>query len=271
MMDDGWRNLIRGKHFTDVSVLLLRLRRFSLWFIIVAPIIYHPSSSIISAAELPSLFRGVVVADSAAGVRVVSVEESSQAYLGDLRPEDLIVRVRDAEVHTIDEFAALSTALKGRAASATVLIFRNGAPRELTLTLYSYPVQRAWNLEFIPRHDIRFAEPQTGLAYWMRLGEGFDRAGKPREALDAYLNGLHNVPDDTVAAVTVSDALVRVSRGHLATGELSDGMAQLHQALLVLNGLFTRPLSTGQLASVKRQLTEALQALREAKRHLPAA
>lgn len=217
------------------------------------------------AAELPSLFRGVVIADSEAGVRVVSVEESSQAYLADLRPEDVIVRVQETELRTIEDFAALSTALKGQAVSATVLVFRNGAPRELTLHLYSYPVLRAWGLEFIPQHDVRFAEPQTGLAYWVRLGDGFTRADKPAEAVDAYLNGLHNVPDDAPTALKVSELLVRISRERLSSGDLAEGTAQLNRALKVMNGLFAHPLSTEQLESVKRQLTDSLAALRAAR------
>ena len=38
-----------------------------------------------SVANLPSLFRGIVVADSSSGVRIVSVEDGSQAFLADLR------------------------------------------------------------------------------------------------------------------------------------------------------------------------------------------
>ena len=47
-----------------------------------------PGSLVLLAAEgqLPSLFRGVVVAEGPVGVRVVRVEETSQAYLADLRP-----------------------------------------------------------------------------------------------------------------------------------------------------------------------------------------
>ena len=113
----------------------LRWRRFPffLLFFLLTHLLTHSLTSL--AAQLPSLFRGVVVADSPLGVRVVSVEEGSQASLADLRPEDIIVRVEAREVHSIDEFAALSATLKGHAASATVLVFRNGAPRELTLRL----------------------------------------------------------------------------------------------------------------------------------------
>jgi hypothetical protein len=225
----------------------------------------HPLPFTAVSAELPSLFRGVVLADSEAGVRVVSVEESSQAYLADLRPEDIVVRVRDADVRTIDEFAALSSSLKGTTASATLLVFRNGAPRELTLHLYSYPVLRAWNVEFLPDHDVRFAQPSTGFEYWVKLGEGFERAGRPADALNAYLNGLHNLPDDVPTALRASQMLVHVSQEQLRQEKLAEGLAELDRALRMMNRIFARPLDATQLASIKRQLTQALAALRQAK------
>ncbi|MBI3322024.1 MAG: PDZ domain-containing protein [Candidatus Omnitrophica bacterium] len=214
------------------------------------------------AAQLPSLFRGVVVADSPLGVRVVSVEESSQASLADLRPEDLIVRVRDTEVHSIDEFATLSNAMNGHAISATVLVFRNGMPRELTLHLYSYPILQAWGIRFLPDHDIRFADPQIGLAYWARLGRGFEEAGNVPDALDAYLNGLHNVPRDPATAMNVSTLLSQMSQQRLRSGALAEGLERLHESLLMLEQLFDSPLSDDQLKEVRRQLHDALHALR---------
>lgn len=214
------------------------------------------------AASLPSVFRGVVVADSPLGVRVVAVEESSQAFWADLRPEDIIVRVQDTEVRSIDEFAALSSSLKGRALSVTVLVFRNGVPRELTVHLYSYPVLEAWSLSFVPDHDVRFAEPAVGLVYWQRLGRGFEEAGKTGQALDAYLNGLHNVPGDIGTALKVSELLTRLSRMHLAEERVVEGVARLRQAVLVLQRAFEHPLDEEQLAAVRRQLQETLEALR---------
>ena len=263
MLDKALRKVDRSKWFAAEASPLSR-RQFLLWLIVIASSLQPPASSLALASELPSLFRGVVVADSEAGVRVVSVEESSQAYLAELRPEDVIVRVRDNEVHTIDEFATLSNALKGQVSAATVLVFRNGEPRELTLYLYSYPVLRAWGIEFIPQHDVRFAEPQTGLTYWKRLGRGFEEAGKPAEALDAYLNALHNVPGDVPTALSVSELLVRMSQERLTAGDLAEGMVQLNRALKVMDGLFAHPLSTEQLETVKRELTEALRSLKEA-------
>lgn len=215
------------------------------------------------AGELPSLFRGVVVADSPVGVRVVSLEESSQAYLADLRPEDIVVHIQGREVHSIDEFAALSHELKGRAVRVTVLVFRNGLPRELTLHLYSVPVLREWGVEFVPDHDVRFADPRVGLDYWRRLGRGFEEAGKPTEALDAYLNGLHNVPTDTATALKVMDLFSRASQQHLAGGELADGIASLQQALAMMENLFDEPLTEDQLQAIKRQLEETLRTLRQ--------
>ena len=215
------------------------------------------------AAQRPSLFRGVVVADSPLGVRVVSVDDASQAHQADLRSEDLIIRIDESEVRSIDEFATLSTALKGRAVSTKLLVFRNGAPIEILLHLYSYPILREWGVEFIPDHDIRFAEAPVGLNYWMRLGKGFEIAGKPSEALNAYLNGLHNVPTDAATALTVSELFSQVSRQRIAEGSLAEGIAFMRQELVMLEQLFNDPLTDEQLQAVRRQLEETLRALRK--------
>lgn len=215
-----------------------------------------------SAAQWPSLFRGVVVADSPLGVRVVSVEEASQASLADLRPEDLIVSIDGQEIHSIDEFATLSTAMKGRVTAAKVLVFRNGSPRELALSLYSYPILHTWGIEVVPDHDLRFANPQIGLDYWFRLGRGFEEAHKPAEALNAYLNALHNVPTDVATACHVSDLFTRVSHEQLDRGDLAGGVTSLHQGLVVMQKLFDYPLTKEQLQLIKDRLTDTLRVLR---------
>ena len=240
-----------------------------LFFLFASPLLVFIllSSSRAFSSTKPSLFRGVIVADSPLGVRVVSVEEASQAQLADLRSEDVIVRIQDAEIGSIDEFATVSQALKGRAASATVLVFRNGSPRELVVHLYSYPLLREWNVQFIPDYDIRFAQPEVGRDYWLRLGRGFERADKPSDALNAYLNGLHNVPADADTALTASRLFAAVSRERLARGELAEGIAQLRQSLSILERLFDHPLTTEQLESVRDQLRETLQTLRDAAAH----
>lgn len=220
------------------------------------------SQAFVLAAERPSLFRGVVVAGSPLGVRVVSVEESSQAYQADLRPDDIVMRVGEAELRSIDEFALISHALKGRVVSTTVLIFRHGTPRELTVHLYSYPILHEWGVEFIPDHDIRFAEAKVGLDYWTRLGRGFEEAGKPEEALDAYLNGLHNLSTDPAMALKVSELFSTLSQRRLAQGTLADGVGDLHQALVVLERLFDYPLTDDQLHLVRRELQDTLKTLR---------
>ena len=214
------------------------------------------------AAQFPSVFRGVVVADSPLGVRVVSVEDASQAALADLRPDDIIVQINASEVHSIDEFATLSAALRGRAVEATVLVFRNGTPHELTLHLYSYPILSAWGIQFVPEHDVRFAQPQIGLEYWARLGKGFEEAGKPAEALNAYLNALHNVPRDVPTALKVSALFFALSRQGLSEGALAKGIAQMAQSLTLLEKLFDSPLTDEQLQAVRRDLQETLRALR---------
>ena len=215
------------------------------------------------ASTLPSLFRGVVVANSPLGVRVVSVEGVSQAFLADLRPEDIIVRVQNAEIRSIDEFAALSNALKGRVVTVRILVFRNGAPHELALHLYSYPILREWGIEFVPEHDLRFAESQIGLDYWLRLGRGFEEAGKPAEALNAYLNGLHNVPTDVSTAIKVAALFSREGHERLHEDRLPEGIALLRQALLIMQKLFDYQLTEDQLRTVRDQLQGTLQALRD--------
>ena len=219
------------------------------------------------ASQLPSLFRGVVVTDSPLGIRVVSVEDASQASLADLRPEDIIVSVNGTEIHSIDEFATFSSALKGRATKATVLVFRNGSPHELLLHLYSYPILRAWGIEFVPEHDIHFAEPQIGLDYWTRLGRGFEDAHQPAQALNAYLNALHNVPTDVTVALKASQLLVEVSQRSLHDHALVEGITSLREAVLIMEQLFSYTLTDEQLQMIKRQLQETLEALRIAAAH----
>lgn len=232
----------------------------------VAPFFLSPVSCLPSpvsafAAKLPSVFRGVVVADSPLGVRVVSVEETSQASFADLRPEDVIVRVQGRDIRSIDEFALLSNALKGQTITVALVVFRNGTPLELTLQLYSYPLAREWGLEIIPDFELRFAQPQTGLDYWQRLGRGFENADKSPEALQAYLNGLHYVPTDVPTALKVGELFTHVSQQHLKHGDLARGVSSLRQALLVMEHLFDFPLQDEQLQTLKTQLQDTLHAL----------
>ena len=248
------------KYFKRVSLLLFFVFFTNHWSLVTD---HSRHWSLVTASERPSLFRGIVVADSSVGVRVVSLEESSQAYLADLRPEDIIVQIQGHPLHSIDEFAALSQELKGRAMTATVLVFRNGVPRELTLHLYSFPVLRAWGIEFVPDVDVRFAEPQIGLDYWRRLGRGFEDAHKPAEALDAYLNGLHNVPTDAATALKVTELFSQESRAQFSDGRLAEGITSLQRALTMMEQLFEEPLTEAQLQTVKRQLEDTLRSLRE--------
>lgn len=216
------------------------------------------------AAQLPSLFRGIVVANSPLGVRVVSAEETSQSYQADLRAEDIIVQIDGKDVRSIDEFAAVSSAMKGRAITAKVLVFRNGAPQELFLHLYSFPILRAWGIEFVPEHDLRFAQPEVGLAYWARLGNGFEKASKPVEALNAYLNGLHNMATDGAMALKASQLFSVMSEERLRAGRLAEGIASLRQELMILEKLFDYPLSDEQLQTIRQELVDALKALQAA-------
>jgi hypothetical protein len=136
----------------------------------------------------------VVVADSPLGIRVIRVEDASQAAHADLRPEDVIVSVDGRNIRSIDEFAQLSMAMRGTTKRATVLIFRNGSPRELSLHVYSYPLLDTWGIEVVPDYDLRFADPAIGRDYWARLGRGFLEADKPSEALNAERPTVFRLP-----------------------------------------------------------------------------
>ena len=207
----------------------------------------------------------MVVADSPLGVRVVSVEAASQAEGADLRADDLIVRVGEAEVRSIDDFAAVSERLKGRAVSARVLVFRNGLPRELTLHLHSYPLLREWGVEFLPEHDLRFAQPAVGRAHWARLGRGFEEAGKSGEALNAYLNGLHQAPTDPELGLRATVLSLEIGAQRLRDGAVPDGLAALRRGLTMLQRLFDYPLSAQQLQAVRDALQRTLTAVADLK------
>ncbi len=224
----------------------------------------HYPLATVFAGQLPSLFRGVVVTNSSLGVRVVSVDEESQAARADLRPDDIILRIHDQEVHSIDEFATLSTALRGWAEQITLMIFRDGTPHELKLHLYSYPILRAWGVEFVPDDNFRFAQPPLGLEYWSRLGRGFETAGRPNEALNAYFNALHNVPDDVSMATKVAALSSQIGQQRIHDGALSDGITHLRQALAIMQKLFDYPLTDAQLQTIRDQLRATVKALHEA-------
>jgi membrane-associated protease RseP (regulator of RpoE activity) len=212
--------------------------------------------------EWPSLFRGVVVAEAPFGVRVVSVEASSQAAQADLRPEDLIMRVDETPITSLEEFAGTSRRLKGRTASAQVLVVRNGAPRTIRLHLYSYPLLRAWGIEAVPNTDLRFAQPQIAQAYWIRQGRGFAIAGKLAEARDVYLNALHHVPEDAAVALTVVSLDAQLAEQALRARAVAQAAGSLAEALGILQHVFERPLTDDQLRTIQEEMADILKALR---------
>ena len=237
-------------------------RAFSLsrvvWYFLPSALCPLPA---VSAEQLPSLFRGVVVVNDASGVRVVSVEENSQAALADLRPEDLIIQINGTPLKTIDDFAVVSQALKRSATKVGVVILRNGQPRELLVHLYSYPVLRRWDLTFVPDHDIRFAEAKAGVAYWMRLARGFETAGRLDQALNATLNALHNDPGDLDVALKASELLSRIAHAKLTARQLGEALIAIREGTILLGKLFEQPLDAAKLQAIKSQLEATLQAL----------
>jgi hypothetical protein len=211
----------------------------------------------------------VVVAEAPIGVRVVSLEEASQAALADLRPNDVIVRVEAEEVRSLEQFARISRRLKGRAAATQLLVFRQGLPRELSLHLYSYPLLREWGLEFVPDHDLRFAEARLARDYWARLSRGFAEAGKPDEALHASLNALHADTGDAGTALTAAVLSFRIAQEALRAPaspagrrELPRAIVALQRALTLMERLVERSLGDAQYQGLRDQLAETLRALR---------
>ena len=117
----------------------------------------------------------------------------------------------------------------------------------------------------MPDQELRFAQASTGWAYWLRLGRGFEIAGKSPEALNAYLNGLHHVPTDVETAVNAARLFARTGQRLIREGQLADGLMPLGQAVQVMRRLFDYPLSDEQLGVVRDQLQGTLQAIRDAK------
>ena len=221
----------------------------------------HYSLFTAQATQLPSLFRGVVVAADRFGVRVVSVEEASQAYQADLRPEDIIVQIDDVSVASIDAFATISQALKGQTRNATVLVLRNGHPLTLTVHLYSYPILRQWGLSFVPDHDIRFAQADAGVDYWLRMARGYQSAGDSAQQLNALLNALHTDASRVDVAGAAAELLLTIAQTQLTEHRFTEGLTALQHATRLLEHLFDHPLSSEQLQEIKDQLASVLRTL----------
>jgi len=211
----------------------------------------------------PSLFRGVMVADSPVGIRVVSVEEGSLAHQADLRPEDVVVQIDGTPIKTIDEFAVMSKALKGRAARADVVVLRNGQPRQLVLQIYSAALLREWDIPFVPDYDLRFIDPNAAVAYWTNLGRGYETAGDLEHALNAHLNALHHVPDSTELALKVSSLWSALAQRQLQNNQMPQALAVIERQMRLMARLFDRQVDDATLAAVKQQLETTVRALKQ--------
>ncbi len=239
------------------------MMRRSLVQALAALLVFCWAGSVRAEGNWPSLFRGVVASDGEAGVRIVSVDPESQAWLADLRPEDIIVRIGEADVRTIQDFSAISAALKGTTDHAEVVVFRNGAPRRINLHLYSYPVLKAWGVEFIPNFEMRFGDPAAGRDYWTRLARGFNEVGNKEEALNANLNALHNLPGDPQTALAACEGYFDLAQARLAEQAVMPALTYLGAALSMAEHLFEYPLSEDDLVRIKSRLKATLEALRK--------
>ena len=241
---------------------VLHRARPLLAFFLLTYSLTHLLTPSVSANSLPSLFRGVIIANSPVGVRVVSVEERSQAYVLDLRPEDVVVQINGEAVKTIDDFAVLSQRLKDRSTKAAVLILRNGEPQELLVHLYSVPVLRQWGLSFVPEHDMRFVDPTASAAYWTRLARRERDAKDLERALNAVLNALHHDAANLELAIQASDLLWAIARQRIAAQRFPQAFTSIQHATTLLQHLFHHPLTEAQLEAVRAQLQETLAVLR---------
>jgi tetratricopeptide (TPR) repeat protein len=182
-----------------------------------------------------------------------------------IRPEDVILQIDEHTIKTIDGFAALSTALRGRVPTVRVVLLRNGQPREVALHIYSYPLLREWELTFVPDYELRFIDPSAGRSYWANLGRGFEEAGQADQALTAYLNALHHVPADAELAMKAANLYALIAHRHLDAGRIPEALGALGQQTTLLTHLFDRPLDAAQLQAVKAQLQQTLEGIRQAR------
>ena len=248
-------------------------RRIYLACVLTLSLALSAAPSACAQGRWPSLFRGVAVAESAdgIGVRVVGVDESSQAYQADLRPLDIIVKVREADIRSLDDFAAVSESLRGTTDHAAVVIFRNGAPKELQIHLYSYPVLKAWGVSFIPDYDLRFAQPQIAQEYWTRMGRGCMEAKQPLDALDAYLNALHNVPQDSAVALCAAELFFQLGQEKVKDSALTPALTYLSSALAITERLFASDsaVDSEALRRIRDQLAATVEAIRQLRKSSP--
>ena len=82
-------------------------------------------------------------------------------------------------------------------------------------------------------------------------------------ALEAYLNGLHNISTDTATALKVAELFARMGEEHLAEGVSAQGIAALRKAVVMMERLFDEPLTEHQLWRIKRALERTLSTLHD--------
>ena len=227
------------------------------------------SASLVMAAEtkMPSLFRGVVVADATPGARVLSVDEESIAYAGGLRPGDVILLMHGASIASIDDFAAQSQRIGGKTTEVVLKIERAGRPVELLVSLFSPRLLEAWGERFVPNLELRFRDPKAGYTYWWGEGRRLARERRTSLAIEALATALHYQPDRAETALLLAGQWNLLAQSRFAGRRNDQGVAALQHAVNLYQRLLAKGATAEQLQQVKAQLQPLVHTLG---RQLPA-
>lgn len=217
---------------------------------------------------MPSLFRGVVVADAKPGALVVSVDEEAIAYAGGLRPGDVILIINGTPIASIDDFAAQSRRISGKMTEATLKIERAGRSVELLVSLFSQRLLEAWGERFVPNLELRFRDPKAGYAYWWSEAQRLTRERRASLAIEALETALHYQPEHADAVLLLAEQWSQLAQSRFAGRRNDQGVAALQHAVNLYQRLLAQGATTEQLAQVKAQLQQLVTTLG---RQLPAA
>ena len=212
---------------------------------------------------MPSLFRGVVVANAAPGALVVTVDEESTAYAGGLRQGDIILLINGASVASIDDFAAQSRRMTGKTTEATLQITRGGRPVELLVSLFSQRLLEAWGERFVPNLELRFRDPQAGYTYWWSEGQRIARDHRTSLAIEALETALHYQPEHADAALALAEQWNLLAQARLADHRNDQGVAALQHAVNLYQRLLAKGVTAEQLTQVKTQLQQLVGTLKQ--------
>ncbi len=213
--------------------------------------------------RLPSLFRGVVVADAKPAVVVVTIDEESAAYAGGLRSGDVITTVEGQTIASMEAFARQSQRLAGTVAELKLTVQRAGQSAELLLSLFSARLLEVWGERFVPNLELRFREPSAGYAYWNAEAHRAIRAQRAAPAIEALETALHYQPDHLDTALSLAGQWNLLAQSQFVEHHHAQGIASLQHAINLYQRLLTKGIAQDQLVEVKAQLQRLVDALKQ--------